>query len=287
MKYADRAGNRWNEESGQDRFLERMYSCAGGRALLKVLTLPAVSKLGGMFLNTRISSLAVGPTVKKNMIYMGQYERKKYRSYNEFFCRKIRPEYRPFDPDPLAFVSPCDGHLSVWPITKNRRFQIKHTVYSLERLLGNRKLAERFAEGYALVFRLTVDNYHRYCYVDDGAKTSNIKIPGILHTVNPIANDIYPIYKENTREYSLLHSSHFGEVLMMEVGALMVGKIVNYHDAGQVRRGQEKGRFEFGGSTIVLLVQQGKMTPDRDLIWNTRHGYETEVRMGERIGRAE
>ena len=73
MKYADRAGNRWNEESGQDRFLERMYSCAGGRALLKVLTLPAVSKLGGMFLNTRISSLAVGPTVKKNMIYMGQY----------------------------------------------------------------------------------------------------------------------------------------------------------------------------------------------------------------------
>ena len=286
MKYADRSGNRWEKEDGQDRLLKSLYGCAAGRALMRVLTLPAVSKCSGRLLSTRLSRLAVEPTVRKSGIDLSQYEKQSFRSYNEFFTRQIRGELRPVDMDPEILVSPCDGHLSVWPISKGRRFAIKHTRYSLESLLKSRKLAERFAEGYALVFRLTVDNYHRYCYVDDGAKTSNVRIPGILHTVNPIANDMYPIYKENTREYSLLHSRHFGDILMMEVGALMVGKIVNYHGAGQVKKGQEKGRFEFGGSTIVLLVQQGKVDMDRDLMINTKYGYETEVKMGERIGKA-
>lgn len=286
MKYADREGNRWEKEDGQDRLLKRLYGCAGGRGLMRVLTLPVVSRCSGWLLSTRLSSLAVKYTVKNSGIDLSQYQKQKFRSYNEFFTRQIRSELRPVNMDPEVFISPCDGHLSVWPISKGRRFAIKHTRYSLESLLQNRKLAERFSEGYALVFRLTVDNYHRYCYVDDGAKTSNVRIPGIFHTVNPIANDMYPIYKENTREYSLLHSHHFGDILMMEVGALMVGKIVNYHGAAQVKKGQEKGRFEFGGSTVVLLVQPGRVAIARDLIINTKYGYETEVKMGEQIGKA-
>ena len=137
----------------------------------------------------------------------------------------------------------------------------------------------------AVVVRLTVDDYHRYCYVDDGEKSEQVRIRGVLHTVNPAANDAYPIYKMNAREYCLLRTEHFGTVLMMEVGALMVGRIRNYHQKCRVKRGQEKGRFEFGGSTVVLLLEPGKVEPDRDLLVNSRKGYETIVKMGEQIGR--
>jgi phosphatidylserine decarboxylase len=135
-----------------------------------------------------------------------------------------------------------------------------------------------------LIFRLTVDDYHRYCYMADGQKEANVKIPGVLHTVNPIANDVVPIYKENAREYSILHTEHFGDVLMMEVGALLVGKIVNHPTAPQVRRGDEKGFFRFGGSTVILIFKPGTLVPDADLVENSNMGFETVVKYGEKIG---
>ena len=131
-----------------------------------------------------------------------------------------------------------------------------------------------------------MDDYHRYCYIDDGKKSRNYRISGVFHTVNPAAGDVLPIYKENTREFSLLKSRHFKTVVMMEVGALMVGRITNYHGACLVKRGEEKGKFEFGGSTVILLFQDGAVRIDDRLIHNTEKGYETIVRMGERIGEA-
>ena len=136
-----------------------------------------------------------------------------------------------------------------------------------------------------MIFRLTVDDYHRYCYVDNGTKEDNIFIPGVLHTVNPIANDHYPIYKENSREYTILHSEVFGDIVVMEVGALLVGKIVNHHGKARVTRGQEKGYFQFGGSTVVMLLKADTVQVDEDIIENSRKGYETIVKMGEKIGR--
>ena len=105
-----------------------------------------------------------------------------------------------------------------------------------------------------------MDDYHHYCYVADGRKSANITLPGVFHTVNPAANDVYPIYKENAREYILLKTKQFGTILMMEVGAMMVGKITNLHkNSADVKKGQEKGNFEFGGSTVILLIQPGKV----------------------------
>ena len=135
-----------------------------------------------------------------------------------------------------------------------------------------------------LIFRLTVDDYHRYCYVADGTREDFISIPGILHTVNPIANDYFPIYKENAREYCVLHTHEFGDILIMEVGALLVGKIVNHPLPPQVQRGQEKGCFRFGGSTIVLLFQRNAVRVDTDIVSNSHSDYETVVKYGEKIG---
>ena len=285
IKTADRQGNIIEENTLQNRFLAWMYGHMLGRILLKPLICPKFSVLGGKLLSSKFSALFVKSFVKANHIDLSQCRKQSFTSFNDFFTRRLKAEARPLEKDGECFISPCDGRLSVYEIKENCSFQIKHTRYTTDSLLRNKKLAQSFKEGYAWVFRLSVEDYHRYIYVDNGAKSSNHRISGVFHTVNPVANDWCPIYKENTREYSLLRSENFGTLLMMEVGALMVGKIENHHGASAVKRGQEKGNFAFGGSTIILLTSRGKVTPDRDILKNSRHGIETKVRLGERVGK--
>ncbi len=284
MKQKLRNGKLIEQKNGQDRLLEVLYGTCIGRMLLKPLTLPAISRAAGAFLSTSLSCVLIRPFVKKNNIDMTQYEPVKYKSYNDFFTRKIKAKLRPVDSNPRHFISPCDSKLTVLPITKDCRFTLKHTIYTVASLLKNDRLAKEYEGGYAMIFRLTVDDYHRYCYVCDGVKEDNVFIPGVLHTVNPLANDYFPIYKENSREYSILHTKEFGDVVMMEVGALLVGKIVNHHKKYHVFRGQEKGYFEFGGSTVVLLVKKDTVRMDADILENSATGIETVVKYGEKIG---
>lgn len=284
MKYIDRDGNITIQDSRQDKLLRWMYTHALGRLVLKPLVMPCVSRLGGWFLGCRCSGFLIKPFVKSQNVDLGLYEKQDFESYNDFFTRQIKKQYRPIEGDEDTLISPCDGKLSVFGIDSASRFSIKNTEYSLASLLRSEKLACKFEGGFACVFRLTVDDYHRYCFVDSGRKSKNYRIPGVFHTVNPIANDMRPIYIENTREFSLLKSKHFKTILMMEVGALMVGRISNYDGACEVQKGQEKGRFEFGGSTVILLFQKNAVKIHQNLIDHTNEGYETIVRMGESIG---
>lgn len=286
MKFRDRNGNEWEKISSQDKWLEKLYGSCYGRVLLKVLVMPFASKVGGYFLNTRVSTIAIKPFIRKNNIDMKQYEPVKYRSYNEFFMRKIKKESRPIARGKDVLISPCDGKVSVYPIEAGSTFRIKQTEYTIESLTKSKKLAKRYQGGTIVILRLTVDDYHRYCYPASGKKTRNFYIPGKFHTVNPIANDYYPIYKENAREFTLMKTKEFGTIVQMEVGALLVGKIRNYEGKAVVRKGEEKGRFEFGGSTVVLLLEAGKVQVDNRFYRNTEQGFETIVSMGEAIGKA-
>lgn len=272
------------ENNSQEKCLKWLYETKTGRRVLKILIKPWVSKTVGRLLNARISKIAIKPFIKKNHIDMSQYERVKYDSYNDFFMRKIKKECRPIDMNRTHFIAPCDSKLSVYKIREDSRFCIKNTQYSMQSLFRNQTIADYYQNGYLLVFRLTVDDYHRYCYVDDGETSKNYKIPGVFHTVNPLANDVYSIYKENTREFSILKSKHFGKIAMMEVGALLVGKIVNYQEQGRVKRGQEKGRFEFGGSTVILCVKENVVKIDERILENSINNIETVVKIGEKIG---
>lgn len=286
MKQRTRDGRLIEGADGQDRLLAALYGNAFGRMLLKPLTAPWLSAAAGRFLSTKGSCVFIKPFIRSNHIDMGQFEPVDYGSYNDFFSRRIRPEARPVDMDPRHLISPCDSKLTALPITETGRFTLKHTEYTVGSLLKNPSLAAQYVGGWALIFRLTVDDYHRYCYAFSAEKGENIRIPGRLHTVNPIANDFFPIYKENAREYTCLHTREFGEVIAMEVGALLVGKIVNHHGKASVRRGQEKGYFQFGGSTVVLLLKPDAALIDADILENSRSGIETVVRFGERIGTA-
>jgi len=286
MKCVDRSGREIIQNETQGRVLAFLYQTAAGRILLAPLVKPWVSRLAGSWLNLRASRCLIAPFIKRNNIDMSEYEARSFSSYNDFFTRKIKKDCRIIDGVPDHLISPCDAKLSVFAIGSDARFKIKDTLYSLESLLRDKNLAGHYEGGLLLLFRLTVDDYHRFCYIDNGTKTNNYHIPGVFHTVNPLANDVVPIYKENTREYSILKSENFGNLLVMEVGALLVGKIVNYHGEADVIRGEEKGKFEFGGSTIIVCLEKGRAEIDEDILLNSSEGVETALTMGERIGKA-
>lgn len=284
MIWRDRNGNLVPGDDGQDRFLEWMYGTRPGRLLVKLMIRPGVSRAAGWLLDRRVSALAVRPFIRKNHICMDDFEQRRFRSFNDFFTRRVLPGKRPVDGTPGHLIAPCDSKLTVYDIRPDSRFRVKGTAYTLEGLLQSKELAETFLGGTLLLFRLTVGDYHRYTYIDSGFVTGSTRIPGVFHTVNPAAASRCPIYRENTREYSLLESLRFGTVLQMEVGAAMVGRIVNAPGSRNVRRGEEKGRFEFGGSTVIVLLQKGRAILDADLLRNTAQDAETVVRLGERIG---
>ena len=284
MDYIDLQGKKVSNITNQDKLLSFLYTNIFGRMLLKPLIQPQVSKLAGRYLSSAHSKWLISKFIERNEINMDIYEECDYSSFNDFFTRKIKPDCRPVPEDLDVLISPCDCLATVYPIQANTTFSIKNTEYTLRSLLRSPRLAKRFRGGYAYVLRLTVEDYHRYLYSVSGKQSKNYHIDGTFHTVNPIANDYLPIYKENTREYTVIRSKEFGDVLQMEVGALLVGKISNHKQSTVVTRGEEKGFFEYGGSTIVVLTQKGRVTPRSDLLTNSKNGYETKVLQAHPLG---
>lgn len=269
---------------GQNKSLSFLYKTIPGRMCLKFLVKPSVSKISGKFMNSKLSRINIKSFVKKNNIDLSEYEQRRFNSYNDFFTRKILDNKRIVDMNKNAFISPCDSKLSVYKINHNSTFKIKDSYYTIYDLLNGNDIYKDYIDGLCLIFRLSTDDYHRYCYIDDGNKEKNVYIPGVLHTVQPIALDNYNIYKRNAREYTILHTKNFDDVIQIEVGALMIGRIVNLHEDYIFSKGEEKGYFEFGGSTIVLLIKKDVVDIDKEFFENTRLNLETIVKYGERIG---
>lgn len=287
-KYAIYKRSKHNEGvSTQDRVLRLLYGNRAGRMVLGWLIRPEVSKFVGRFMDTGLSRIMINPFIKKNDIDLSLCQKNEFESYNDFFKRKLVPGARTIDTTDEGFVSPCDSRLTVYDIedTERQTFNIKDSEYTVASLLRDKKLARHYRGGKLWLFRLCVDDYHRYIYNVSGMQSGVRRIEGLYHTVNPIASEYYDIYKENTREYCLIRTEDAGTVVDMEVGALLVGRIVNrYVDSTDVRRGEEKGYFEFGGSTIILLTQKDKVTPLGRIVENSRKDIETRVRQGELVG---
>lgn len=280
----DRSGKNVPCGSGQDGFLRFLYGNACGRVLLKFFASRPVSVLVGKYMNSRLSV----PRIKKSMrefgVDLSELQTNSFDSYNAFFTRKKKPECIRFDASENVFCAPADSKLTVYALTEGGAFTVKGVPYSTAEFLADEKEAKQFEGGYAFVFRLSVDDYHRYSYPDDGKECAYRKIPGEFHTVNPIALEKLPVFHRNTREVTILDTLHFGKVAFAEVGAMLVGKIVNTH-RDTFCRGEEKGYFEFGGSTVVLLTQKDAVIPDADILENSREEIETKVSIGESVGR--
>ena len=262
--------------------LRFLYHRAAGRALLKLAAARPLSVLAGRFMDSGLSRPLIRPFIRKNKICMADYLPLPYPSFNAFFCRPIRKELRPLPREDAAFMAPCDGYLSAYRITDGLVLPIKQSRYTVSELLGGDPAAERFRDGVCLVFRLCVHHYHRYAYADDGRILRRRFLEGELHTVRPIALAALPVFTRNCREYTLMETAHFGTLCQVEVGAMLVGRIENYKGAGvRFRRGEEKGRFLYGGSTVVLLLEKDRVPLDPAFFANTARGLETPVQLGE------
>ena len=261
-----------------------LYKTLIGGIVLAFATRKSVSKVSSLYMNSKASTKRIDKFIKKNGINMDDYPQRKYKSFNDFLTRKVKDGKRPFSKNPSDVISVADSKLLVYDINEKLEMNIKGKRYTVKELLRDKRLSNEYKNGLCLVFRLTVDDYHRYSFVDDGILIRTKKINGILHTVGPVAFKRYKVFKENQREYSILETKNFGQVIQMEVGALMVGKIVN-HDIKKFKRGDEKGYFLFGGSTVVLFFKENEIVIDEDILYNSDKGIETKVKLGEVIGK--
>lgn len=258
------------------------YENPVGRVLTKaILCRKFISNLYAAWQKSRLSKGKVRKFIAQYHIALDDCTAQEFSNFNAFFTRQRKSYVNQTAENELPAIA--DSKLTALPIDENRVFSVKGVPYTAAELLENEILAAEYAGGICLIFRLSPDDYHRYVYPDAGTQEKTIHIKGVLHSVNPIAGSL-GVYRRNARRYTLLHTEHFGDVVQMEVGALLVGKICNHNEtAGKIEKLQEKGYFEYGGSTVILLLKKDAVTVDSDILEYSAKGIETKVKIGERI----
>lgn len=209
-----------------------------------------------------------------------------FTSFNDFFIRKLKASARPIDYTPQHLISPADARLLAYAIKRDTVLPVKGRAFTVHELLRS-DISADYLDGLCLIFRLAPVDYHRFGYIDDGEQSPITVINGFYRSVNPLA--IWrqlPVFSENQRESCVLQTHNFGAVVHVDVGATGVGRMVQHQrQGGQCQRGHEKGYFEFGGSTSILLFKPGVVELDEDIATYAARGIETLVRYGEKIGR--
>ncbi len=208
-----------------------------------------------------------------------------FRSFNDFFCRKLKPGARPIAESDA--IIPTDGRYLVYPdISQSDGFLVKGKQFSLKALLQDGALAAKYEKGSLVMGRLNPSDYHRFHFPIDCRASSARLINGLLYSVNPISlkQNIHRL-TENKRVVTQLESEDFGEVLYLEVGATNVGVIHQTYDSNKdQKKGTEKGFFSFGGSTIILLFKNRRIKFSEDLVANSSKHFETLCSMGQPLG---
>lgn len=281
-------GKLTTEKTEQAALLSFLYTTNLGNFLRQLVNHRSINKLYALYQNSRLSKHAIAPFVKKYGINLDDFEQPSngYDSFNDFFIRKIKPGIRPIDTNPKTIVAPADSKLLVVPcITPQATFFIKAHSFILETFLQDQQLASNYSNGTMLVFRLAPYDYHRFHFPADGTATAPYTISGRFDSVNPIVyKSGYQPLLSNERHVIALQTKEFDTILMIPIGAMLVGKIVETYTPNQpISKGTEAGYFAFGGSTVVLLFKPGIIKAKPNFIENSAQGIETIVKMGEAI----
>lgn len=286
--YERKSGQLLTEKVAGEKWLIWLYNNPVGEATLWTLAKrKMVSSIYGKMMDRTSSAKKIHPFINDFDIDMSGVQEQELKNFNDFFTRKLKENARQIDTSFNTVISPADGKILAYVDIGNSDFIVKGFRFDVSSFLDNPVLAQKYRDGTLLVIRLAPVDYHRFHFPVSGNLTSNIKIEGDYYSVNPFAlRKKAEIFCLNKREYTILSNPLFGDVIMAEVGATMVGSIVQTYKGSSVIKGKEKGYFKFGGSTVVLLFEKNKISIDRDLLINTANGYETLVKMGERIGEA-
>ncbi len=273
------------------RWMDLFYGTHWGRWLTgRLLCRPFLSKLYGRLQRHPLSCRKIPDFIEQYQIDLSEavVPQGGFDSFNTFFIRQLKPEARPVNAAPQYLTAPADSRLQTAVLGRDSRITVKGMQWRLSQLLGTTALDDRFRDGLCLCFRLAPCDYHRFGYADDGVQGPVHTLYGPLHSVNPLAlRHKEDILATNYRQWCLVRSVHFGTLIQVEVGAMIVGSIVQCQPhGGCCHKGGEKGYFQFGGSTVLLILEPGRIQVDADILDYSRQGIETRVRYGEAVAKA-
>ena len=268
------------EDIYKSRTLNFYYNTVIGGFFRLLARLPIISKICSLSQKRNNSKKNIDGFIKKYNIDMQQYDGN-YNTFNDFFVRKRKHEH--IDHNQLHLIAPADSCLLVKSIRDGVIYTIKNRSYTIGKFLKNNDLAKEYEGGLCLIFRLRVYDYHRFGFIDNGTISGTKRIRGVLDSVNTRATGKFTL-SSNYRVHNFLQTDNFSEVIFSEVGAMLVGQITQTHTGNSFKKGDEKGYFEYGGSTIVLLLKKNIVEIDEDILNQSAIGVETKVRYGEKIG---
>lgn len=288
IQYIERkSGSLIKELVPSEGMLKWLYNSPLGKATLHILVKrKMLSMFGGWYMNCRFSKKKIDKFIAQYQVDISDCkitDSKKFINFNDFFFRKIQAEKRPIG---NGVVSPADGKaLAFQSIADVSSFFVKGSEFTVKSFLKNEALVNKYADGSVFIVRLAPTDYHRFHFPASGQISESKDIKGRYFSISPIAlKKSVEIFCQNYRAYSTLQTKEYGDILLSEIGATMVGSIIQtYKDNSKVEKGDEKGYFAFGGSTLVLFFEKGKIKMADDLLENTRKGYETSVFVGENI----
>ena len=275
-----------------ENFLEFLYYNPFGKLTLNaVVKRKILSDWYGKKMSSPESKNKIKDFIKDMDINMNEYKypAEHYNNFNEFFYRELKDGARIIDKNEESLASPADSKILAYEnIDEIQKFFVKGSEFSLEEFFQSKDLAEKYKGGTFVIFRLAPADYHRFHFPTSGKISENKKIVGYYYSVSTHAiKTNFRIFSENKREYAILSTEKFGDIAMVDVGATMVGGIVQtYKENSFVNKGDEKGYFLFGGSTCILVFEKDKVEIDKDILDNTKNKIETRIYMGEKFANA-
>lgn len=205
-----------------------------------------------------------------NMDEIAEKDLSKYKTFNDFFTRKLQDGARPIDYNCKA-VSPVDGTVGeASSIKAGRLIQAKGLDYSLQALVGgNKQDSAMFEDGNFVCIYLSPSNYHRIHMPLDGSLIKTIHVPGKHFPVGQRNIHHLPdLYTKNERLVCFF-STEMGPLCVVMVGAALVGSIATpwggtikrrlglktdlFESSKYLfKRGEEIGLFKYGSTVICL-----------------------------------
>lgn len=271
-----------------DGALSRLFGAPLAYLLARI---PWISACYGWLQNRPFTAEKISPFIQEFDVDVSEFEKdpKAFTSFNDFFKRRLKASARPIAPDPKAAIIPADGRYFFYQNgAQADGFCVKGEKFMLADLLQDQEMAKRYAHGAMAIARLCPSDYHRYHFPCDCIPRETRLINGWLYSVNPasIKKNIH-VFTQNKRTLCMLKTTHFGDVLFLEIGATCVGAIHETYTPGRFyAKGEEKGYFSFGGSSLILIFPPNAIAFDQDLLEATAQNVEIKCLMGQSMGLA-
>lgn len=275
-----------------ESFIRWSYTTHTGNLFINLFSkMPCISKTYGYLMDSPSSKKKIAPFIEQYQLNPNEFEKNvsQFTSFNDFFYRKLKPSARPIDPNPHHAVFPADGrHFGFQNISSINGVFLKGQTFDLPTLLASHPLAEKYKDGSLILSRLCPTDYHRFHFPSSGTPLPSNPINGPLHSVNPLAlRRNLKILSENRRQLTTIETDIFGPILMLEVGAICVGSIIQTFTPNQpIAKGTEKGFFRFGGSSTILLFEKNRIKLADDLIKQSLQNRELYAHIGDFLGSA-